>query len=81
MPDTTCEHKNVAPIVLDQTAGVECQDCGLTLAYCWGGKHVPRALWNRAVEGHPAGEGWLKCDPIPNACALCEMNVQENAHA
>lgn len=71
-----CEHRNVVPRVLDQTAGVECLDCGVVLAYCWKNHHVPRELWNRACDNQASGDGWLKCDPIPNACALCERSVE-----
>ncbi len=71
-----CPHTNVIPEPCDQTLSVSCLDCGTFLAACWGEKHVPESLWNRACVNLP---GSVPCDQNrDDVCAICGQEIVLN---
>lgn len=67
----SCKHLWVKTVWLDQTLGVECMACGLTLAYCWADEHVPESLWNRACKTSPTSKPCQ--ENRDDVCAICEQ--------
>lgn len=69
----SCAHVSVAPIVLDQTLGVECLGCGALLGHCWSGEHISEALWNRAAA---EWEDAVPCEESRDTvCAVCRQEI------
>jgi hypothetical protein len=74
----SCEHKLLAPEVVDQTLGVKCLDCDVLVAVCWDDdQHIPETLWNRACANDP---NFIRTEhDRPDVCALCEATIEVKA--
>lgn len=69
-----CEHIRVAPEVVDQTLGVCCLDCDMTLEWCWRERHVAESLWNRACLNSKSA---VPCKQNrDDVCAICGESLE-----
>ncbi len=70
-----CAHDEVLPAPCDQTVCVECWKCRMVLDWCWGDRHIPESLWNRACA-HPNDLGAKPCEQSrDDVCAICSSPI------